>query len=133
MTKEFIEEKEAEDIAAKGKGVSLILILLVVVAAAASIFFYRQYSMLAKNPNAENQKKIEVVVAKVDKLMELPKGETPTLATVTDTKDLAKQPFFAKAKVGDQVLLYANARKAFLYDPVANIVVEVASLSNSAQ
>lgn len=68
-------------------------------------------------------------VEKIGRLIALPEGETPTLATVTDPEQLKDQPFFAKAEVGFQVLLYANAQKAFLYDPNKNIIVEVATLN----
>ena len=37
--------------------------------------------------------------------------------------------FFSKAKVGDKVIIYTNARKAILYDPVAGKIVEVAPVN----
>lgn len=106
-----------------------ILIVLILVAGAGLAYFYSEYQALTQDPNLANQKKIEAVVAKVDKLIDLPEGEIPTLATISDTEALADQPFFSNASIGDQVLLYTNARKAYLYSPSKNIVVEVASLN----
>ena len=45
--------------------------------------------------------------------------------TVTDKEKLSGQLFFANAKNGDKVLVYEKAKKAFLYDPDADIVIEV--------
>lgn len=106
-----------------------IITILVVIAVVLSIFFYVRYQMSLNNPSAQNKEKIEALVLKVEKLIDLPQGETPTLAEITNTENLKSQPFFAKAKVGDQVLLYTVARKAYLYDPKAHIVVEVASVN----
>lgn len=105
------------------------LVVLVVLAAALLAFFGNEYFTLSANPDAENQKKIEAVVVKVEKLIDLPQGEVPTLATVSDTSNLKGQAFFEHAEVGDQVLLYTNAKKAYLYSPSKNIIIEVASLN----
>jgi hypothetical protein len=112
----------------KGK-LTLILVVLIVAVVGVLGFLGFEYMKLKQDPNAVNQKKIEVVVVKVEKLIDLPQGEIPTLATVSDTTNLAGQPFFANAEVGDQVLLYTNARKAYLYSPSKNLIVEVASLN----
>lgn len=69
------------------------------------------------------------IIAKVGALIELPKGETPTIATVTDPSKLQDQAFFANAKAGDIVLIYTGAREAYLYDPVQNKLVEVAPIT----
>lgn len=103
--------------------------VLVLVALGALAYAYSEYSTLTQDPNVANQKKIQEVVVKVEKLIDLPDDEVPTLATVSDVAALEGQPFFANASVGDQVLLYTNARKAFLYNPSKNVIVEVASLN----
>ncbi len=117
----------------KGQGgmsfVNKIIILLIIVAGGASIYFYNQTRVLSQNPNKVAEEKIAALVTKVDKLIDLPKGETPVLATVSDLAPLAGNPFFAKAKVGDEVLLYPVAKQVFLYNPTENIIVEVASLN----
>ncbi len=57
--------------------------------------------------------------------MELPSGETPTVAAVSDVSKLQGQQFFVNAKNGDQVLIYSNAKKAILYRPSTNKIIEV--------
>lgn len=69
------------------------------------------------------------VVARVGELIELPQGEVPTVATVTDPAKLKDQVFFQNAERGDQVLIYTKARKAYLYDPVRNKLREVAPIT----
>jgi len=68
------------------------------------------------------------LIAKIGELIVLPQGENPTVATVIDPELLRNQPFFANAKKGDRVLIYPIARKAILYDPVSNKIVEVAPI-----
>lgn len=107
----------------------LILLLLVVVSGALAIYFYWQWSELKANPQAAAQQEGDALVGRVSKLIVLPEGEAPTIATVTDPERLKEQPFFSNAKKGDKVLIYTNARKAILYDPVNNKIVEVAPVN----
>ena len=70
-------------------------------------------------------------VDKVAALIELPAGEDPTIVTITDKTKLADQPFFAPAENGDIVLIYATAKKAYLYRPSTNKIIDVAPLNIS--
>lgn len=65
----------------------------------------------------------------VGKLMVLPTGEMPTIATVDDPSKLKDQPFFASAKKGDRVLLYTQAKKIILYRPDENKIIDVSVVS----
>ena len=105
------------------------LLGLLVLLAAGAAYLFMQVSALKQDPDALARKEAEEMVGIVGKLILLPKDELPTVATVSDPTKLACQAFFAKAKVGDKVLLYPNARKAYLYDPVANRVLEVAPIN----
>jgi hypothetical protein len=107
----------------------LTLIFLLVVFAGASAYFYWQAGELKANPQKSAQDEAQALIKKVSKLIILPEGETPTVATVSDPEKLKDQPFFAKAKVGDKVLIYPNSQKAILYDPANDIIVEVAPVN----
>lgn len=65
------------------------------------------------------------IIAKVGNLMLLPTGEIPTIAKVENLAPLKGEAFFANAKIGDYVLIYTIAKKAILYRPSENRIIEV--------
>jgi hypothetical protein len=69
------------------------------------------------------------VVTKVGKLVELPPGEAPTVATVSDLAPLKSQEFFKDAQIGDKVLIFGAAKKAILYRPSTDKIIQVAPLN----
>jgi len=116
------------------RSTSIIVLIVVVAALAASAYFYNQYrveqkkaaELLGKIPNtADSAKEAALLTESVGKLFELPSGEAPTVATVSDVGKLKNQPFFASAQNGDKVLIYSNAKKAILYRPGTNKIIEV--------
>lgn len=110
-----------------------ILVIVILIVLGAVVYFYNQNRELKKNPQKTAAKETEQIIDLVGKLIVLPEGEEPTVATVADLEKLKDQPFFAKAKVGDRLLIYTNASKAILYDPVQNKIVEVAPLNIKGQ
>jgi len=94
---------------------------------AAGLLYY--FVFTPADPQAEARKEAQRIVAAVGKLMVLPAGEEPIIATVADPSQLAGQPFFANARVGDKVLIFNAARKAILYNEDENRIVDVAPLS----
>ena len=70
-----------------------------------------------------------MLTEEVGKIFVLPKNEIPTIATVSDPSALKNQAFFADAKKGDKVLIYTNAKKAILYDPVIKKIINVAPVN----
>lgn len=94
----------------------------------AGIYYYAQYRQLlqrTKDPQVE----MRDILDKVGKLIELPNGEEPTVATVQDAEQIRKQPFFAKAQNGHRVILYTNAKLAILFDEQANKLINVGSIN----
>jgi len=65
----------------------------------------------------------------VAELADIPTDETPTIATVNDASKLQGQAFFAKAQNGDKVLIFTKAKKAYLYRPSTNKLIEVAPVN----
>ncbi len=101
----------------------ILLVALVVVLALLAGYFYRR----ATSDNSERETKM--LVRKVGHHAILPTDETPTIATVSDPAALAGQDFFVGAKVGDKVLIYPQAKRAVLYDPVADRVITISPLN----
>ncbi len=104
--------------------------ILLLLTAAATAYLYRTVNALKVNvQTAEQKNETAELISKVGNIILLPEGEVPTIATVSNPEELKEQPFFAKAKMGDKVLLYPIAKKAYLYDPVANKIIEVSSIT----
>jgi len=112
-----------------GKAAITLGVLVLLGAAGSAGVFYKQLSELKKNPNKVAQDETTATISAVGKLIVLPTGEQPTLATVTDPEKLKDQAFFAQAKAGDKVLIYTKAKKAILYSPTENKIVEVAPVN----
>jgi hypothetical protein len=106
--------------------------ILLILAIIPSIYFYTRYkeaqSRLA-NPTQFANDEAKKLVAAVATLMTLPSDETPTVATVNDKEKLKDQPFFANTENGDKVLIYTNAKKAILYRPSINKIIDVAPVN----
>lgn len=113
--------------------VSIAALVVVVLGVGGYLYYRSQSSQVAPtDPQAQQrlvQDEVKRLVAEVGKLIDLPQGEDPTVATVTDVEKLSDQPFFAKAKNGDKVLIYATAKKAILYDPNTKKILDVAPVN----
>lgn len=116
---------------------SFLLVVVALVAAAPSWYFYSRYkaehAKLA-NPTEAAKEEAKANLEKVRALILLPKDEEPTVATVTDPTKLQGQAFFANAEKGDILIIYTGAKRAIIYRPGANLIVNVASINidNSA-
>lgn len=112
--------------------VRVVLAVIVVIILGVSVYYFLQYQrtqQLLKNPNLAAQVEVQTLVSRVGRLMDLPKGEQPTIATVSDVTKLQGQSFFKNAKNGFKVLIYTKAKKAILYDPKEDKIVEVTVLA----
>lgn len=119
------------------KRLTKVLIILIIALAASipSIYFYSQYQKtqkLLQDPSLYAKEEQDKLVARVGKLIELPADEQPTIAIIADREKLKDQPLFGNAKNGDKVLIYLKARKAILYDPAANKIVDVGPVNISS-
>ncbi len=78
---------------------------------------------------AKKEQTVQDVVAAVSKIFRLPEGEEPVMATITDPEKLRDQPFFVYATKGDRVLIYNTAKKAILYRPSEQRIIDVTALN----
>ncbi len=107
------------------KKVFLSIFVLLIVAIVVAGNFYWQLRTLKNNPLAVAEKENAELLERVGKLILLP-DEKPTIATVTDPEKLSDQAFFVNAKTGYKVLVFSVSKKAILYDPILNKIIEVA-------
>jgi hypothetical protein len=109
--------------------------LLLIAAVFLTIFFLAAYFLIAHRANQADsslaiQKETKELTDRIGRFMELPAGEQPTLATVTDQDKLKGQNFFAHAQNGDKLLVWPEAKKAILYRPSTGKIIEVSNLTS---
>lgn len=117
-----------------------ILVIFVTIIALVGIgtsgYLYSQYKKVQRaidNPEAAGRVEAKDLVKKISRLMLLPDGEIPTVATVSDDKKLKDQPFFDNSSNGDKLLIYAKAKTVVLYRPKSNKIINVGPLTIEKQ
>ena len=106
----------------------LLVMLFILVAVGGTIAVAKikpEWLGIKANENAMSQRDVDTLVDEVGKIIKLPEGEAPTIATVTDLEKVKDQAFFKNAQQGDKVLVYTGAKKAYLYRPSDNKIIEV--------
>ena len=108
------------------------VIALLVLETLALRYYYGQNSalkaevvQLKRDPQEVAKEEVRMLSEKISRLVVLPEGEEPVVATVTDKEKLKDQPVFEKAENGDKILIFANAKKAYIYSPSKNVIVDV--------
>ncbi len=107
------------------------IIVFAVMGLSPAYYFYRKYTLsqkLLENPSAVAEEKTKELLKKVGTHVQLPGGEVPRVATVSNKEKLAGQQFFDKAENGDKVLIFETAKRAYLYRPSADKVINVAPI-----
>lgn len=109
-----------------------------IIALVPTIYFYSQNKntqrkLAEAQKTSQTSEATQAIIKDVGKLVVLPEGEEPSVATVSDLSKLQGQPFFAKAANGDKVLVYNKAQRAILYRPSINKIVEMAPLNTTDQ
>lgn len=122
----------------------IVWLLPSVVAAGMAVFFYLQWQRaqqivnLAGNGQTEaavraaEQKEIQLIEEQLGEVILLPQGETPTLITIKDKNEIREnKEFFADAQDDDKILVYQQAKKAFLYRPSTKKLINLAPINIS--
>ncbi len=82
-----------------------------------------RYEQQTGNP-AQAKEVAKQIVEKVGKLIKIQAGTEPTVATIVDVEQLrSRNAFYNKAKNGDHLIVTTD--RAILYDPAANIIIDV--------
>ena len=108
-----------------------VVLVVALISVAITVFMWVNRNRNINNIVTESVE-VDDLVAQISKFLVLPTDEKPTVATVSDPSVLKDQPFFTLAKKGYKVLIYTNAKKAILYDPVSKKIVEVAPINLGA-
>lgn len=122
----------------KIKRLSILIAILIALLIGLVAFGAYQYNRLSNenrllsNPEESAKAETERLKEKVSKLVDVPSGEEPTIATVVDVSKLKDQSFFAKAENGDKVFMYAKAKKAILYRPSTDKIIELAPINSQS-
>src|SRR5690349_16403074 len=66
----------------------------------------------------------EVVMSALESMIVLP-NELPSIATVTDKEKLVDQPYFQKAENGDKVIIYPQSKRAYLFRPREQKIIDM--------
>ncbi|MGH9857147.1 MAG: hypothetical protein ACRD4B_04810, partial [Acidobacteriota bacterium] len=113
---------------------SLVVALVLIGAAVGVGFLYKAYTDQKEradrltNPTEAAKEETRLLIEKVGSLTELPNDE-PTIATVRDVTKLQDQSFFQNAQNGDKVLIFTQAKKAVLYRPSTEKIIEIAPVN----
>ncbi len=100
--------------------------IVLFLACVAGAFYAGRYTVYQANPGLAAQEKATAILSKVGKLIQLPQGETPSMAAITDATAVRKaQPFLAKAENDDVLIVYQSAQTAILYRPSTNKLIAV--------
>jgi hypothetical protein len=101
-------------------------LLLLLAVAFLGFFGFQYYQSYTKNKGVLTSAQ---VLEAVDKLIVLPTDEQPVIKTVTTLDGLNYQPFFMNAAVGDQFLIFDKAKRAILYRPSVNKIIEASRIN----
>jgi hypothetical protein len=98
------------------------LVLAVMVTFVFGLNIIRERFFLSDSTN------VPQLLSEVGKIIDLPADESPTVATVTDPKEL-KGTLFDDSKVGDKLIFYSGTAQAILYRPSERKIIAVGSLT----
>lgn len=113
--------------------ISLVSLVIIAVFAGGGLLYKayndeKQRADKLANPTEAAKEETRQLIEKVGALTELP-DEEPTIATVRDKSKLEDQSFFQNAQNGDKVLIFTQAKKAVLYRPSSDKIIEIAPVN----
>lgn len=109
-----------------------LIFIVVVLALLGLVFWVGRVSVYQSHPELTQTEQANDILVKVGKLIQLPAGETPTMATINDAASAkAAQPFLVNAQNGDVLIVYSGAAQAILYRPSTDKLIAVGPVDTS--
>lgn len=111
-----------------------VIAALLIIMVGGGVYGYREYTKLKDenvrlmNPEESAKAEIDRIRSQVEKLVDTPKDEMPIIATVTDLEKLKSQSFYANAQNGDKALFYEKSKRAILYRPSTNKIINTSTI-----
>ena len=130
-----VSAKKTKRLKMEIKKAHLIIVALILIMVGGGYFGYHKYDQVNQekqrlaDPQEAARQETQRVKDQVAKLIDVPQGEDPTIASVVDASKLSNQAFFKNAQNNDKVLMYSQAKKAILYRPSTNKIIEVAPIN----
>ncbi|MFA6254376.1 MAG: hypothetical protein WC640_03995 [Candidatus Paceibacterota bacterium] len=122
----------------------LVIVIVILIIIVGGIYYWTQSKTTAgtqpvvagaaQNPAAAaaSEAQVKALLVKLQKHIILPTDEVPQIGQIDDPVQAAKaQPFVAGAQKGDLLIVYVKARKAIVYSPSRDIIVNVGPVSVS--
>lgn len=100
------------------------LVLLVMILTAGCAYMFVQYRQVLKKEARTDKERIAVITERIAPTVMLP-NEQPTIATVKNVHDLNEPQLAKQAENGDELLVYADARRVILYRPSLEKIVDM--------
>lgn len=103
--------------------ISVLLVLLLLTTGVSALLFIKYQRALGSNPSEERQQ----IISKIEHVVLLP-NEDPSLSTVVDSTKFTNQTLRDRAKNGDKLLIYAEAKRLVIYRPATQKVVDLLTI-----
>lgn len=79
-----------------------------------------------------NKTQTNQLLGEMRAIIVLPSGEDPVVATITDINQLKDKEFYKDAQNGDRVVVFPNAKKAYIYRPSTKTIINVGAFQADA-
>lgn len=118
----------------------MLLALVLVALAAGSFVLYGKYQATqqqveklstVQGQQELNQTQVNQLLGEMRAIILLPKDEDPVVATISDMNLLKDKDFYKDAQNGDRVVVFANAKKAYIYRPSNKMIINVGAFEVS--
>lgn len=118
----------------KNKLLGFVVFVILLGLAGGTVFLYTKYSETKKEveklSTVQGQQELsktqtQALLGEMRQIIIMPDNEDPVVATITDINQLKDKEFYKDAQNGDRVVVFANAKKAYIYSPERKLIVNV--------